>query len=217
MAEPGLDGDVFDPHCDHLIARDRVSGEVVGTYRILLPEGALRLGCYYAETEFDLARWLPLRGGLAELGRSCVAPAWRGTSVLGAMWSGLTRYVVERGIRHLAGCASIRVTDGGHAAASLHRLLVASRLAPIEHRVFPLSPLRLSALDQERAVTVPPLLGAYLRAGAWVCGAPAYDPDFETADFLLLLPIAAIRGRYARRFVNRPVPAATSRPMAMPS
>ena len=35
---PGVDHDVFDPYCDHLVVRDTQSGEVVGTYRILSPE-----------------------------------------------------------------------------------------------------------------------------------------------------------------------------------
>ena len=34
----GLDQDVFDPYCRHLIAVDTGTGTVVGTYRVLLPE-----------------------------------------------------------------------------------------------------------------------------------------------------------------------------------
>lgn len=39
--EPGLDVDGFDAHCDHLLVRDTVTGQVVGTYR-LLPRSAQR-------------------------------------------------------------------------------------------------------------------------------------------------------------------------------
>ena len=41
---PGVDHDVYDPHCDHLIVRDMRTGDVVGTYRILPPERARQIG-----------------------------------------------------------------------------------------------------------------------------------------------------------------------------
>ena len=42
--EPGLDADLFDPFCDHLLVRDTDTGEVVGAYRILNPSNAKRIG-----------------------------------------------------------------------------------------------------------------------------------------------------------------------------
>ena len=41
-------------------------------------------------------------------------------------------------------------------------------------------------------VAVPPLLRGYLRLGAWICGAPALDPDFNCADFFVLLSLAGM-------------------------
>ena len=71
--EPGLDHDLFDPHCKQLLVRDEHSGEVIGTYRLLPPHGARRVGCYYSETEFDLTRLQLLRPQMVELGRTrCV-------------------------------------------------------------------------------------------------------------------------------------------------
>ncbi|MBC7804364.1 MAG: GNAT family N-acetyltransferase, partial [Candidatus Parcubacteria bacterium] len=40
----------------------------------------------------------------------------------------------------------------------------------------------------------------YLRAGAWICGEPALDPEFNTADFFLLLPLERLAPRHARHF-----------------
>jgi len=40
--EPGIDRDLFDAHCEHLVVRDDETGEVVGTYRLLAPEAARR-------------------------------------------------------------------------------------------------------------------------------------------------------------------------------
>jgi putative hemolysin len=49
---------------------------------------------------------------------------------------------------------------------------------------------------------MPPLVKGYLRAGAWICGEPAWDPDFNTADFLVLLPMNRINPRYVKHFVK---------------
>ena len=50
--------------------------------------------------------------------------------------------------------------------------------------------------------TIPPLFKGYLRAGAYICGEPAWDPDFNTADLPILMPMAKIADRYAKHFLN---------------
>lgn len=49
----------------------------------------------------------------------------------------------------------------------------------------------------------PPLIKGYLRAGAWICGEPAWDPDFNTADLPVLLPMSKVDARYAKHFLGR--------------
>ena len=58
----GLDVDPFDAYCDHLLVRDLDTLKVVGTYRVLPPHQAARVGRLYAEGEFDLSRLTHLRG-----------------------------------------------------------------------------------------------------------------------------------------------------------
>ena len=58
---PGHDIDLFDDFCEHLIIRDDVTEQVIGTYRVLTPASAKRIGGLYSETEFDLTRLRPLR------------------------------------------------------------------------------------------------------------------------------------------------------------
>ena len=41
---PGHDIDLFDNYCEHLLVRDAASGQVVGTYRVLTPVQAKRVG-----------------------------------------------------------------------------------------------------------------------------------------------------------------------------
>lgn len=200
--EPGLDADLFDAHCEHLLVRDTGNGEVVGTYRLLTGAKARRLGSFYADTEFDLTRLRHLQGLTMEIGRSCVRREYRTGAVIALLWSGITRYMQTTGHRYLMGCASLGMADGGHLAAAIYRNLAAQHLSPPEYRVFPRHGLPLAALDEGATALAPPLVRAYVRAGAWICGEPAWDPDFNTADLLMLLPMECMQQRYARHFLT---------------
>ncbi len=76
-AAQGLDCDMYDAHCEHLLVRDTDNGEVVGTYRLLPGLKARELGSFYADGEFDLTRLKHLRDATVEIGRSCVHPDYR--------------------------------------------------------------------------------------------------------------------------------------------
>jgi putative hemolysin len=199
---PGHDIDLYDPYCDHLLVRELEGGEVVGTYRILSPDAARRIGSYYSEQEFDLTRLHFLRPRMAELGRSCVHPAHRGGAVLARLWMGLADYMTRYGYETVVGCASIAMADGGHAAAAVYRQLLPRHLAPVEWRTTPRIRLPLESLDDGREAPVPPLIRGYTRLGAMLCGEPAWDPDFNTADLLMLLPLAQLNRSYARRLLG---------------
>lgn len=199
---PGLDIDLYDAYCEHLIVRDEENGRIVGTYRILSPQSAKQTGGYYSENEFDLTRLQLLRAGMVEIGRSCIDPGYRTGGTIALLWSGLARYMAQGNYRHLIGCASIGMADGGHAAANLYRRL-GEHMAPIEYRVFPRHPLPVEQLFDDRPAELPPLIKGYLRAGAWIGGEPAWDPDFNTADLLVMMPMARIAQRYARHFLGR--------------
>ena len=199
--EPGLDIDLYDAWCDHLLVRDSDSGEVVGTYRILPPDAARRLGSLYSEQEFDLTRLAHLRRRMVEVGRSCVHPDYRSGRVITLLWNGLADYMRKHGYDTMIGCASISMQDGGHNAAAVWHAVREQHLAPVEWRAFPRCPLPLDSLTHHAAPVVPPLIKGYLRLGAWVCGEPAWDPDFNTADLLILLSLRHLNPVYARRFL----------------
>lgn len=202
-AGSGLDVDEFDRHCDHLIVTDLQHGAVVGTYRLLSAHASRRCGRYYSESEFDLSRLLENGGRLLELGRSCVHPDYRSGLVISLLWSGLASYLVQSRHDGLIGCASIPLRGQMVAGAALAWELARAHAAPASLKVVPRRPLPVSeivVLERERAA-VPPLLKGYLRAGALVCGAPCWDPDFGCVDLLLHLDAASIADRYARRFL----------------
>lgn len=197
----GLDQDRFDAHCDHLVVRDRDEDDVVGTYRILPPDGARRAGGYYSEGLFDLALLQMLRGRMVELGRACVHAEHRSGNVMLLMWTALARYLIENRHDYVVGSASIGISDGGHVAASVYRTLAERFMSPEDLRVFPVRALALDRLHDTLPAAPPPLLRAYLNLGAWICGAPALDADFRCADLPILLPLARMHTRYTRHFL----------------
>jgi putative hemolysin len=200
--EHGIDSDVFDPFCDHLVVRDDATGEIVGTYRLLPPDSVERLGCSYTESEFDVGRLADVRDSLVEAGRACIHPDYRSGAVLALLWSGIARYMLMREFRYLAGCASVSMADGGQLAASVYRD-AAAHLAPEQFRVFPRCRLPLERLQASPRAATPPLLRAYLRGGAYIAGEPAWDPDFNCADFFVFLPLARLQSRFAQHFLGR--------------
>lgn len=201
--EPGLDTDAFDAYCDHLLVREESTGEVVGTYRILPPERAAVAGRLYSESEFDLARLAPIRHDLVEVGRSCVHPAHRNGAVIALIWAGLARYMTDTGHEWLAGCCSIPLADGGALAAATWDTVKAKHLAPEEYWVTPHKLWNSDGVRRPEGRTEPPpLLRGYIRLGAWVCGAPAHDPDFGVADLYVLLSLRRTNPRYLRHFLS---------------
>ena len=196
---PGLDIDVLDDHCDHLLVTDLDDGAVVGTYRLLPADAARRCGGYYSEREFDLDRVLTNGGRLLELGRACVHPLHRNGVFISLLWSGLAGYLVRSRHDGLIGCASIPLGEDAPAGAALAASLVCMHLAPNQLHVTPRR--RLAIGPGGRPAVVPPLVKGYLRSGAKVCGDPFWDTDFASADLFMHLDANQISARYARRFV----------------
>jgi putative hemolysin len=206
-AVPGHDVDLFDNYCEHLLVRDEVTREVVGTYRLLTPAQAKRVGSTYSDLEFDLTRLRSLRDRMVELGRSCVHQDYRHGGVIMALWGALAEFMVRNKLDTMIGCASIPMLHNGvisgDAAASIWQQLKTSHLAPIEYHVRPRLPLPVEQLDSSLAVEPPALIKGYLRLGAKILGAPAWDPDFNTADLPMLMRINDLPSRYRKHFLGQ--------------
>lgn len=198
----GLDKDDFDSYCDHLIVRDTKTLKVVGTYRVMGPNAARKMGRFYSEQEFDLSRLDNLRGSIAEAGRACIHPDYRSGAVIMLLWAGLAAFMKKENCQYLIGCASVSLADGGHNAAALYHALRDTNLAPGEYRVTPHIPFPIEERESGHVPHIPPLIKGYLRSGAWVCSEPAWDPDFHSADLFLLLPLAKLESRYARHYLK---------------
>lgn len=201
----GHDTDRFDAHCEHLIVRcedeSLFAGEVIGTYRVLTPVAAERLGSWYSDTEFDLTRLRQLNGRMAELGRSCVHPAYRQGGVILALWGALGAFLQANRLDTVIGCASVSMRDGGHTAASLWGRLRMTHLAPVEQQVQPRLALPVEGLRCDLPAELPALIKGYLRCGAKVLGPPAWDPDFNTADLPMMMRLQDLPEKYRRHFL----------------
>jgi len=199
-AELGLDMDDYDPHCSHIGVRDLNSGELVATTRLLDHQAAAGLGRFYSEEEFSLHGLTRLQGPLLEIGRTCVAPGYRNGATIAVLWSELAEVLNEGGYRYLMGCASIPMKDGGLQAQAVMQRLRERHLCTEHLRAEPRTPLPSLDLPGNVTAELPPLLKAYMRLGAKVCGEPCWDPDFQVADVFILLKRDELCPRYARHF-----------------
>jgi putative hemolysin len=198
----GLDEDLFDAVCDHLLVEHRPSGAIVGTYRLQTGKSAALNRGYYCAQEFEFGTYESFRGELVELGRACVHQEHRNLLVLGRLWKGIADYASAQGARYLVGCSSITSQDPAE-GASAYAALCRKHLVSPQYRTRPLPAYDCSLthlLDEE--VKIPKLLRAYLTLGAKICGPPALDRQFGTIDFLTLLDLETLPTAARQRFIG---------------
>ncbi len=208
-----LDIDPYDAVCDHLLVIDHdADSRIVGTYRLLRQDVAVAHGGFYSGAEFDLAPLVAAAQGsgqLLELGRSCVAPAYRTTATISLLWRGIAAYLQTHGISYMFGCASFSGTDPDRHAPALS-FLHTQHLAPevLRVRALPGHFVAMNRLpdgdyDQLAALrSLPPLLKGYLRVGAKVGDGAFIDWQFNTVDVFVVMPVAAITRRYLDHYLS---------------
>ncbi len=204
-AVDGIDRDKFDAFCDHLMVCDMRTQQVVGTYRVMSPEQAKQAGGYYSESEFDLSNLDSIRHVLSECGRSCTHADYRGGPAIMMLWTGLAQYLHTNNYRYMLGCASVSLADGGVQAAEVWRAAKAEMAkSPDLPRVQPLEPYPLDKLEaiapSEDKIKIPPLIKGYLKIGARICGEPAWDKNFNAADFPVMIDLQCMDSRYRKHF-----------------
>ncbi|MFO1069007.1 MAG: GNAT family N-acyltransferase [Geminicoccaceae bacterium] len=207
------DVDRFDAHADHLVVVDLAleaagSPAVVGCYRLLREQAAARAGGFYTAQEFDLSGLEP-GGPILELGRSCIAPAYRSGTVMQLLWRGISDYLEQHDIALMLGCASLPGTDPQALALPL-AYLHGNHLAPpaLRPRALPgryvaTDRLDAAAIDSKEAIrALPPLLKGYLRLGGMIGDGAVIDADFNTVDVCLVLPTERVQTRYQRHYAQ---------------
>jgi L-ornithine Nalpha-acyltransferase len=220
VADPGarvIGRDVcrFDRVCDHLIVVDnsvaRLDGSptIVGAYRLLRQEVAEANFGFYSAREFQVGPLIARhpRRRFLELGRSCVAPGYRGKRTIELLWRGIWAYATRHSVDVMFGCASFPGVDakafsptmqflrGGHEIEVIWRVdaLHGHGVAGGVSGDAPLAP-------REALRAMPPLIKGYWRLGAKFSGAAVVDRKFGTTDLFVVLPIEDIKSRYLAYF-----------------
>lgn len=209
-----LEKDRFDEYFDHLLLIDKLAegdplDKVVGVYRLMRGEVAKNGIGFYGASEYDLSKLENAGVETLELGRSCVAPAFRGGIAMHLMWGALGDYVNKYDIGILFGVASFHNADPEPIADALS-YLYHNHLAPEEIRVRAKPPgfaeMNLMAKDQidnhKAMIKIPSLIKAYLRFGGFVGDGAYVDVDFNTVDVCLIMDTKRMADRY-RDFYSR--------------
>jgi putative hemolysin len=197
---PNLDIDRFDDVCEHLLVRDLKTQQVVGTYRLLTPLQAKRVGGFYTETEFNLTALNGLKHKSVELGRSCVHPDFRHGGVIMALGRELFQFMARNQYEAMFGCASIPLTMGVDQVSGIWHQVARQYSAEDRLKVTPRLPFPLEEAEPSLKAELPAMLKGYLRLGAKVLGQPAWDPQFNTADLPIMAAMRDLPPRYRKHF-----------------
>ncbi len=201
--KPGVESDDFDPYCEHLLVQELATGRIVASTRLLRRAQAQQIGRFYSESEFDARFVRSLQGEVVELGRTCVHIDFRSGGGIMLLWSGIAQLMKVWEIDYLLGCASVPCRDDGRLVQTLMTSLRSKHLSPADFRAQPRVPVAEVAGAEISGAIMPPLLKAYLRLGAWVCGEPSLDDEFGVADLMVLLDMQQLNHRYFRHFLGR--------------
>lgn len=199
-AAAGAEEDAFDATCDHLVLRDRAEpgAGIVATLR--LSEGA---DC--TEREFDLSALRATGLRIAETGRACLHPAYRGGSAGFFLFRSLLDVLHARDIDVVVGTASFPGADATRHMPALRRLRQEAP-APEGFRPRAHGPGAVDVSGQAPRGAmrdVPTLIKAYLRAGARVGDGAYVDVAFNTVDVCVVLQMSCVT-------LPRPDPAAST-------
>ena len=204
--QTGRDRDEFDATCHHLIAMEKTSGKVVGTYRLRTMEMAGSAAKFYSSAEFELNQLGPaVLNQSVELGRACIARDHRHRQVLFLLWRALALYVTKRRKRFLFGCCSLTSQDPSEGNQLFDQLRMNDQIHPVAF-VSVMPGYECSGNDSENTwpieVKLPRLFDTYLGIGAKVCSPPAIDRRFRTIDFLVIFDVQGMGSKLRRLFFS---------------
>lgn len=187
-----LDVDKFDFIADHIMVIDTKTNNVIGTYRVLC---SLFTNKFYSETEFDISNIKLLKATKIELGRASISKEYRNGISLIALWKGIANYSKAVDARYVFGCSSIKTENILEIIFAYKYLRQYEETISKPHENFRIKNFdkyielldKITIDTKELKVFIPPLLQSYIKAGAKICGTPAYDKHFKCADFMTLL------------------------------
>ncbi|HYX35239.1 MAG TPA: GNAT family N-acyltransferase [Oligoflexus sp.] len=205
-----MDLEARDQAADFLIIQDRDTREVLASYRLLCSDFT---DDFYSCSEFMIDSFLQSDGKKLELSRACVRPDKRSKGIfVHLLWRGLAAYSAAVGSRYLFGCSSVQSLDLRH-LVQVYQYLHQSGC--LDDR-FPVQPISgYSIIDKEGLLALvmksvsslgesllPPILAGYLKAGARIYGAPAFDQDFQCLDLFTVLDFDRLSEAHGRKYMR---------------
>jgi len=203
----------IDDFCDVLLVIDHGCNKIVGTYRFMLREAALRYGGYYTATEFDVSKLVSFPGQIMELGRSCVHKNYRTKPTMQLLWRGIGAYIRLNQVNLCFGCGSFSGTDVSMYKQALS-YLYHNHLAPPDLRTKAL-PIHYQKMDlvpasqvnsKEALRQLPPLIKGYLRLGGFVGDGAFIDTQFNSIDVCIIVKKEMMTKRYSQRYTHSSPP-----------
>ena len=164
----------------------------------------------YADDLSELIARSPKDAKFLELGRSCVAKAYRSSQVMQFMWRGLLAYLIRNDIELMFGCASLPGIDPGSMKVELsylHHFCAVPpelpRVRALPERFVDMNLIPKDALNEQEALhELPPLVKGYIRAGAYIGDGAVIDHQFATTDVFIYFPTARLDKRL-RAFLSK--------------
>lgn len=196
----GLDDDGYDAFSESLLAIEKKSGRIVGTYRVAT-DATLKGERFRCEEEFDISGLRKAPGGIVEAGRAVIHRDYRGGVVFSLLWRGVITYARDLGLRYVIGTCSLHGTDpwafvNCTSYLNEHSLCRSFDVRAV-HDAFEYGTVTgLSAAE----AGLPGLLKAYLKIGATVSQNGFIDYDFNCCDVMIILDRENMNERFLRRF-----------------
>jgi putative hemolysin len=204
----GIETDIYDGSCDHLVIIDTEKNLTVGTYRLLSGSKVDPKIGFYAEKIFEISKIKNLGKNILELGRSCVHKDYREGLIIDLLWKGIAEYIKQNNIRYLFGSVRLLTTDPLE-VSEIFSLIKEKYYAPESMRIRPLKEstfeelIELKVSDCKKTfLKLPALVKGYLRLGLKVYGAPAWDRHLESVVLFVALDINEMTPSYRKHFLG---------------
>ena len=201
-----IDSDEFDELCDHLVVIDKSKSNdyVVGTYRLLYRKNEGIEIKFYSQSEFNIINILNKKSSLLEAGRSCVRKEYRDGRIIKLLWKGLATYIIKSNVEYIFGCASFPSSNYKRFLSQLsylhyyHSPSEDLQTNPVNNLKAEFKLISKQKINNEKEFrSLPPLIKAYLRVGAYVGSGAVIDKNFDTTDVLIILDTKKLLKKYS--------------------
>ena len=197
--EAGLDQDIFDDICTHMLVEEIKTGQLVCTFRLLPLSDGHEISRSYSAQYYDLNALKEFDGKMIEMGRFCIHPDFTDPDILRVAWGAMTKFVDDNDVEMLFGCSSFQGTEAEEYMDAF-ALLKERHIAPKRWlprvkapNVFRFAQKLRRKPDLKLAMKkMPPLLRTYLTMGGWVSDHAVIDNDLNTLHVFTGLEIRAI-------------------------